>query len=207
MLIFLLIQQLIFFAFAWAYPPYKVSWNNTVMLITQCLYIFLDIAFLVNVTAKMGEETRYFYVGFSMIAIVLFIILANICIGTFFQTRELYRSCAKKMKKAQTAPAPSLVVQAKEPEKDSLALKESRLGEAIDESAAPISQGLSPQLPKDLVVPKAINLAETVVLAPKSNKPKASGEQGVVLKRKPQIKHRSKPQTAGGQKGGSQPAV
>ena len=111
MLFLLLIQQVIFFGFAVTYPPYGVGWNNKVMLITQGLYILLDIAFLVNVLTPMSAEDRYFYVGFSMIAIVLVIILVNMLIGMYYQSKETYLRCKKKREEAkvlansQVAPA------------------------------------------------------------------------------------------------------
>ena len=103
MLILLLIQQTVFFCLALANPPYSVGWNNNIMLVTQGLYILLDIAFLVNVLAKLTSEQRYFYVGFSMIGIVLVIIIANMLVGMYYQTKETYLRCKQKRDLAKVA--------------------------------------------------------------------------------------------------------
>ena len=103
MLILLLIQQTVFFFLALANPPYRVGWNNKVMLATQGLYILLDIAFLINVLAKLTSEQRYFYVGFMMIAIVLVIILVNMLVGMYYQGKETYLRCKKKREAAKIA--------------------------------------------------------------------------------------------------------
>ena len=103
MLILLLIQQTVFFFLALANPPYRVGWNNKVMLATQGLYILLDIAFLINVLGKLTAEERYFYIGFSMIAIVLVIILVNMLVGMYYQGKETYQKCKKKREAAKLA--------------------------------------------------------------------------------------------------------
>ena len=111
MLILLLIQQTVFFFLALANPPYRVGWNNKVMLATQGLYILLDIAFLINVLAKLTSEQRYFYVGFMMIAIVLVIILVNMLVGMYYQGKETYQKCKKKREAAKIASQSQLPIQ------------------------------------------------------------------------------------------------
>ena len=96
MLVLLLIMQVAFCFLAIGYPPYRVNWHNRVMQITHCLYLVLDVAFLVNINAKMSAQSRYKLVGFSMIAIVVGIILTNIGVSGYHSMAGAIRKCQKK---------------------------------------------------------------------------------------------------------------
>jgi hypothetical protein len=114
MLVFLLIQQSLMLTLALCYPPYRVKWNNTVMQVTQGLYLILDVAFLVNINAKLTPTARYNYVGFWMIATVLGIIFTNIGVAGYHNTSESIKKCRKKKVAAQ-----GKVYPIKEPENSS----------------------------------------------------------------------------------------
>ena len=96
MLVLLLIMQVAFCVLAITYPPYRINWHNRVMQVTHCLYVFLDIAFLVNINAKMSATTRYNWVGFSMVFIVVGIILTNVLVSAYQTVAETVRKCKKK---------------------------------------------------------------------------------------------------------------
>jgi nitrate reductase NapE component len=85
------------------YPPFKVQWVNRMSLITQVLYCLLDVVFIWNIAGgkSISTEDRYYYIGFSLIGLVIFIILTNMGFGMYYSMKESLKECKKKREKDQ----------------------------------------------------------------------------------------------------------
>ena len=101
--------QLAFTATCFAYKPYNIEWMNHSLLITQSLYIVLNSLFTVLIAGNrsMSERTRYYLVGFSMIATCVLIIACNIGFSMYSTVKDIRRGCRlrrdkkNKLKKVQ----------------------------------------------------------------------------------------------------------
>jgi hypothetical protein len=83
------------------FPPFKVQWVNRMSLITQVLYCLLDVVFIWNIAGgkRISTEDRYYYIGFSLIGLVIAVILCNMGFGTFYSMKETLKDCRKKREK------------------------------------------------------------------------------------------------------------
>jgi hypothetical protein len=101
LVVLLLILQLPMTALVYFYPPFKVQWVNRMSLITQVLYCLLDVVFIWNIAGgkRISTEDRYYYIGFSLIGLVISVILCNICFGSYYSMKETLQDCRKKRNK------------------------------------------------------------------------------------------------------------
>ena len=77
--------------------PYLVAWQNTVLKINSVFYVLIDLGFLINIIAgtNMSIETRYYYVGFTLIVLVCLLILCNIGFNTYYGFKETWKKFKK----------------------------------------------------------------------------------------------------------------
>jgi hypothetical protein len=89
------------------YKPFENKIENRVLIATNSLYICLDILFIANVAADLSANTRYFIIGFSMIAVVFGIILVNMGTSLYTNIRSasasIKKRCNKKKKTQETS--------------------------------------------------------------------------------------------------------
>lgn len=97
----ILALQLFFTVNLLLYPPYIKQWVNRMSLITQVLYCLLDVVFIWNIAGgkRISTEDRYYYIGFSLIGLVIAVILCNMGFGTFYSMKETLKDCRKKREK------------------------------------------------------------------------------------------------------------
>ena len=83
------------------YQPYIRKSSNQLLIISQSLYSLLNISFFINILGgkRITEETRYFFIGFTMIVIVSFIILVTIGFSLVINFKDTYQRCVKKKQK------------------------------------------------------------------------------------------------------------
>ena len=86
----ILALQLFFTVNLLLYPPYIKQWVNRMSLITQVLYCLLDVVFIWNIAGgkRISTEDRYYYIGFSLIGLVIVIIITNIGFGFYYGIRD-----------------------------------------------------------------------------------------------------------------------
>ncbi len=79
-------------------PPYVQVSDNRLLKITQSMYVLLNGIFMVNIFSgqNMTNETRYFFVGYALIFVVLCIILSNIGFSFYLNIITLISKCRKK---------------------------------------------------------------------------------------------------------------
>ena len=97
----LLALQLPMTVLVYCYPPFKVQWVNRMSLITQVLYCLLDVVFIWNIAGgkRISTEDRYYYIGFSLIGLVIVIIFVNIGFGSYYSAKQTIHKCKKKKEK------------------------------------------------------------------------------------------------------------
>ena len=93
-------------------PPYRLPWNNRMSLVTQLLYCVLDIVFIWNIAGgkSISPTVRYYYIGFSLIVVVMAIILTNVGFGLYYNIKKMIEKRRKKQnskKQAQLAITPT----------------------------------------------------------------------------------------------------
>ena len=86
-------------------PPYKKKWMNVNLIISNILYLILDLTLglLIFGKAKFSEKTKYDIFGFGLIIIVFGLIICNLGISVYFSIAERIRKKRemKKMKQNQ----------------------------------------------------------------------------------------------------------
>ena len=87
------------------YRPYKKSWMNVNLIITNVLYLMLDVvlACLIFGGDRISKEVKYNVFGFGMIGIVFGLLVCNLGISLYFSIVEFIRKRrqAKLEKKMQ----------------------------------------------------------------------------------------------------------
>ena len=93
------IGQVIFNCMMYSYPPFLRPLSNCLLLTTQSFYMLLNLLFMINIygDTKISDNSRYYFIGFGMIAVVLCIILANIGVNFYSTIIEWRKKCKKKL--------------------------------------------------------------------------------------------------------------
>lgn len=93
------IGQSLFNCVLYTYPPFVLSLSNCLLITTQSFYMLLNLLFMINIygDAKISENTRYYFIGFGMISVVLCIILANIGVNFYSTVVEWRKKCKKRL--------------------------------------------------------------------------------------------------------------
>ena len=75
------------------YPPYKMNMINRLVQVTQFMFLALDVLFLINILGdnSISVYTRYYGIGFSMMAVVIVIFVVNFGWTLYFYIRETIR--------------------------------------------------------------------------------------------------------------------
>jgi hypothetical protein len=92
-------------------PPYKKSWMNVNLIITNVLYLMLDVvlACLIFGGDRISKEVKYNVFGFGMIGIVFGLLVCNLGISLYFSIVEFIRKRRRaKEKKINSAMNPQL---------------------------------------------------------------------------------------------------
>lgn len=94
---FISFGQAIFNCMMYSYPPFANSLTNCLLLTTQSFYMLLNLLFMINIygDVKISDQTRYYFIGFGMIAVVLCIIVANIGVNFYSTVVEWRKKCKK----------------------------------------------------------------------------------------------------------------
>ena len=73
------VVQIVFSYLIMKFKPFRERWMNTQLIITQGVYLLLDILFMTLAVMPRddSEKARYYYLGFPMIALVAILILAS----------------------------------------------------------------------------------------------------------------------------------
>ena len=93
------------------YRPYKKSWMNVNLIITNVLYLMLDVvlACLIFGGDRISKEVKYNVFGFGMIGIVFGLLVCNLGISLYFSIVEFIRKRRRaKEKKINSAMNPQL---------------------------------------------------------------------------------------------------
>ena len=93
------IGQAFFNCVLYAYPPLIRPLSNCLLITTQSFYMLLNLLFMINIygDAKISDNTRYYFIGFGMISVVLCIILANIGVNFYSTVVEWRKKCKKRL--------------------------------------------------------------------------------------------------------------
>lgn len=100
------LMQLILAASVVFYPPYIKKHDNALLIISQVLYSLLNFAFIFNIFGgdSISVNTRYYFVGFTMIGIVMLILVVTIGFSLYLNISSRIKKCKKK-KEAQKVKA------------------------------------------------------------------------------------------------------
>jgi hypothetical protein len=93
------------------WPPYLLRWMNFMLQGNNVLYMLLDIMFLVIIVGgqNISVNTRYYFVGFFMIGIVMIILLLNVGLPLFYTIRDLIKKCNRKNAKRKQEKVESFI--------------------------------------------------------------------------------------------------
>lgn len=103
----LLLTHLVLLVFSIVQQPFIEAWQNRLLIINNVMYILIDLMFLVTSAAgkSMSLETRYYFIGFTLIVLVSLLILANIGFSFFYSLKDAIQKVKKwlaKRKKNKT---------------------------------------------------------------------------------------------------------
>lgn len=96
-------------------PPFLVAWENRLLQINSVFYVLIDVGFLVNIGRgdKMSPETRYYYLGFTLIVLVGLLIITNVGFNTYYGIKEAWTKFKKwrERRKSKISPNKSISIQ------------------------------------------------------------------------------------------------